>query len=132
MARFEPVIPDAERHVYDDWHIAPAVRAGPLLVCSGVLGIREDGSIPDDPPTQFELAFENLRRLLDTSGAAFADVIELVTFHIGLDHVIAFSEVKDRYIATPYPAWTAVGVAEVGGSTLPGLLVEIKATAYLG
>jgi enamine deaminase RidA (YjgF/YER057c/UK114 family) len=70
--------------------------------------------------------------VLDAGGASFADVIELVTFHIGLDHVITFSEIKDRFVPAPYPAWTAVGVDELGGGTLPGLLVEIKATAYLG
>ena len=34
-----------------------------------------------------------------------------------------------RYISKPYPAETAVGVAELG---IPGALLEIRATAVLG
>ena len=132
MAQFESVVPDGQRHVYDDWHISPAVKVGPFVVCSGVLGIRPDGSIPEDATEQFAIAFENLRELLGAATATLSDVFELVTFHTELDpYIQAFSEVKDRFIGQPYPAWTAIGVREIGGGTLPGLLVEIKATAYV-
>ena len=40
-----------------------------------------------------------------------------------------FAEVKARFLASaPYPAWSAIGVHELA---LPGLLVEIKATAVV-
>jgi|MudIll2142460700_1097286.scaffolds.fasta_scaffold79006_2 enamine deaminase RidA (YjgF/YER057c/UK114 family) len=132
MARFEPVVPEAERIVYDEWLISPAVKVGDFVFCSGALGIKDDGTIPTDPREQFEQAFSNLGRLLTEAGATFEDVFELLTFHIDLAHVEVFNEVKSRLIHEPHPAWTAIGVAELGGPHRPGLLVEIKATAYVG
>ena len=40
----------------------------------------------------------------------------------------AFTRVKDRYLSPPYPAWTAIGVAELA---VPGGLMEIRAVAEL-
>ena len=39
-----------------------------------------------------------------------------------------FTRVRDRFIGEPYPAQTAVGVAELG---LAGAVIELKATAVL-
>jgi enamine deaminase RidA (YjgF/YER057c/UK114 family) len=133
MAAFDVVVPTAQRHVYDEWHLAPAVRAGEFLFCSGVLGVQADGRVPSDPAEQYRVAFANLAELLDAGGADLTDVVELVSFHIGLEEQIrSFSEIKDQFIHAPYPAWTAVGVSELGGGALPGALVEIKATARIG
>ena len=41
----------------------------------------------------------------------------------------AFMAVKDRYLREPYPAWTAIGVAEL---IVPGGLVELRAVARVG
>jgi enamine deaminase RidA (YjgF/YER057c/UK114 family) len=41
----------------------------------------------------------------------------------------AFMRVKAEFIPEDYPAWTAVGVREL---VLPGLLIEIRATAVIG
>ena len=38
-----PVVPDGQQQLYDAWHIAPAMRAGDLILCSGVLGRSADG-----------------------------------------------------------------------------------------
>jgi enamine deaminase RidA (YjgF/YER057c/UK114 family) len=37
-------------------------------------------------------------------------------------------KVRDRYLKEPYPAWTAIGVAELA---VPGGLVEVKVIARL-
>lgn len=127
-----PVIPAELTHMYQQWHISPAVRAGNFLICSGVLGQRLDGTVPDDPTTQFTLAFENLQRVLAAAGADWTHLVELVTFHIDLEGDLeAFSAVKERFVREPYPAWTAVGVAGLGAGPKPSPRVEMKATAYL-
>jgi enamine deaminase RidA (YjgF/YER057c/UK114 family) len=36
--------------------------------------------------------------------------------------------VKDSFLPSPYPAWTAVGISELA---VPGALVEIRAVARL-
>ncbi|WP_181762865.1 RidA family protein [Rhodococcus spelaei] len=127
-----PVIPEELTHVYQQWHIAPAVRAGNLVICSGVLGQQLDGTIADNPTTQFTLAFENLQRVLAAAGADLTHVVELVTFHTDLEGDLeSFSAVKERFIREPYPAWTALGVAQLGAGLTPTPRVEMKATAYL-
>ena len=127
-----PVVPAELDHVYRNWHIAPAVRAGNLIICSGVLGQELDGAVPNDPTAQFTLAFENLERVLAAAGAGLAHVVELVTFHTDLEgDLAAFTTVKERFIHEPYPAWTAVGVAHLGAGMPVTPRVEMKATAYL-
>lgn len=122
------VVPAAQKHFYDRFHFAPAVRAGELLLCSGQIGAGPDGRPQADPETQFVSAFEQVKAVLVEAGLGFSDVVELTTFHVGMQHLRTFSAVKDRYLAAPYPAWTAIGVAELA---FPGGLVEVRVTARL-
>ncbi|MDE0885664.1 MAG: RidA family protein [Myxococcota bacterium] len=123
------VIPESHRVFYDTFHFAPAVIDGQNIRCSGVIGSNPDGSVPEDAETQFTLAFESIGAVLKEAGAGFADITEMTTFHIGLaQHLGTFSQVKDRFVQEPYPAWTAVGTTELA---LPGGLVEIRVTARL-
>jgi enamine deaminase RidA (YjgF/YER057c/UK114 family) len=123
------VIPPGWERLYERWHYAPAVRDGDRLWCSGVTGVGSDGQVSADPRTQFTLAFELVATLLATGGAGFADVVDLTTFHVGLQaHWKTFMQVKDQFVHAPYPAWTAIGVSELA---VPGALVEIRAVARL-
>lgn len=55
-----------------------------------------------------------------------------MSFHLDLAADIAtFKAVKDGRMPDPYPAWTAVGVSQLGGGAVPGARIEVKATAYL-
>jgi enamine deaminase RidA (YjgF/YER057c/UK114 family) len=111
----------------EQWHFSHAVEANGLLFLSGVTGTRADGTVSDDPAQQFEQAFEHLRLYLDAAKATFADIAEITSYHVGLrEHLDAFVAVKDRHIVKPYPAWSAIGVAEL---ITPGALVEIRAVA---
>lgn len=146
------IIPPALQGVYDNWHFAPAVVANGLIFCSGIIGTSPDGEAPAgdglagaeattaetsnelaalmavrDPEAQFATAFEALRAILQAAGADLADLVEITTYHVDMSHHMnAFMRVKDRYIQAPYPAWTAIGVAEL---IVPGGLMEIRAVA---
>ena len=123
------VIPAWMKPIYDNYHFAPAVIDGDYLRCSGMIGLRPDLSVPEDPTAQFTLAFENLRGLLAEAGLTFANVTEMTTYHVGLRaHMQAFTAVKDKFMSAPYPAWTAVGISELAS---PGALVEIQVTARM-
>lgn len=123
------VIPEWMKPIYDNYHYAPAVIDGDQLRCSGMIGIRPDLSVPEDPTEQFTLAFENLRGLLAEVGLGFADVTEMTTYHVGLaTQIDRFVAVKDAFVSAPYPAWTAVGISELA---IPGAVVEIQITARL-
>jgi enamine deaminase RidA (YjgF/YER057c/UK114 family) len=124
------VIPKGMENYYDRFHFAPAVKDGNRLYCSGVIGTGADGKPPADPETQFTQAFEMVKSVLTTAGVSFSEVIEMTTFHVGLQtHLPTFMKVKDRYMQAPYPAWTAIGITELA---LPGGLVEVKVIARLG
>ena len=124
------VIPKGQEVLYDRFHFAPAVKDRDRLFCSGVIGIGPDGKCSPDPEAQFKQAFESLGAVLREAGASFADVVELTTFHVGLQQDMrTFARVKDEYLRDPYPAWTAIGITELA---MPGGLVEIKAIARLG
>ena len=123
------VIPKGQEPFYEQYHFAPAVKDGDRLFCSGVIGIGADGKPSSDPEAQFTQAFETLSAVLATAGVSFADVVEITTFHVGLQqHLGKFMKVKDKYLREPYPAWTAIGITELA---VPGGLVEVRATARL-
>jgi enamine deaminase RidA (YjgF/YER057c/UK114 family) len=120
------VVPEWMQPMYDAHHFAPAVIDGDHLRCSGMMGLRPDLTLPAEPLAQFTLAFENLRGLLAEAGLTFADIVDITSYHVGLQqHIQAFGAIKDQFVAAPYPAWTAVGVTELA----MGALVEIKIVA---
>lgn len=130
MKKSDVLVPRGMEMAYEQFHFAPAVRAGGLLRCSGQLGTDERFAIvSSEPETQFVQAFENVKRILAAAKLDFSDVVEMTTFHVGLrEHVATFLAVKDRYFAAPWPAWTAIGIVELA---VPGALVEIRVTAKL-
>ncbi|ODR15575.1 RidA family protein [Mycolicibacterium porcinum] len=123
------VVPEWMQPMYDAHHFSPAVIDGDHLRCSGMIGMRPDLSVPEDPRAQFTQAFSNLHGVLAEAGLNFTDVVDITSYHVGLQqHVQVFGEVKDEFVAAPYPAWTAVGVTELA---MPGALVEVQITARM-
>ena len=123
----ETIVPKGYELQYEAWKLAPAVRVGDTLHCSGQLGLGPDGSLPADAEAQFENAFRHVGALLAAAGFEMGDVVELTSFHVGLrDQMDAFVRVRGRFLAEPWPAQTAVGGAELG---VPGALIELRATA---
>src|SRR5262249_60851071 len=114
---------------YEHSRVAPAVKDGDRLFCSGVIGVGADGKTSADPETQFTQAFESLSAVLKAAGSSFADVVEMTTFHVDLRKNLGkFMKVKDKYLREPFPAWTAIGITELA---FPGGLAEIKVIARL-
>ena len=127
MKPFEAIVTEAMRPFYEALHFAPAVKQGDRIYCSGMLGLGSNGAPITDPEAQFTRVFEGIREVLEMAGATYADVLDVTSYHVDLSkHLQTFAKVKERYVPAPYPAWTAVGVAELA---LPGALVEMKVTA---
>lgn len=102
----------------------PIVRAGPYLVCSGQLGLR-DGALLEGVPDQVAQAVANLTALLENEGATLADVVKTTVF---LADIADYPAMNDAYVAAfgdHRPARSAVAVA---GLPL-GALVEVEAWA---
>jgi len=147
------IVPKALEGVYRQWHFAPAVVSNGFIFCSGIVGTSPGGATPAglggldgaarttadadaplaaleavrDPEAQFATAFEALRSILRDAGADLADIVEITTYHVDIGrHMATFMRVRDRYLSEPYPAWTAIGVAEL---IVPGGLMEVRAVA---
>ena len=127
MNKRQAIVPAGMEAVYEQIHYAPAVRVGNTIYVSGQIGRDEQMRIVEGSEAQIVQAFENLRKVLQAAGASLADVVDLTTFHTDMRELKLFMQVKDRYFTRDFPAWTAVGVAALGGT--PGLIVEIKAVA---
>jgi enamine deaminase RidA (YjgF/YER057c/UK114 family) len=122
---------------YMDWHYAPARIDGPWVVLSGVVAAAREGVVLDVTAFEAELrrAFSRIDQLLVAAGSDGAHVIEMTTYHVfdsawqsfgKGEHIDAFRRIKDDFVRRPYPAWTAIGVADL---IPPGGLVEIRVVA---
>ena len=125
----ERIIPASQQAMYDNFHFAPGVKTGNLLLMSGHVGSDASGKCPEDFTEQFRLAFQHIEAILTEAGGDLSNIVELTSYHIGMrEHLREFIAVKDEMISEPYPAWTAIGCTELA---MPGAVVEIRAQAVL-
>lgn len=54
-----------------------------MLVISGQVGMRQDGTIPEDPYEQIEIAFENILRNLRAANMGVKDIIKITYYLVG-------------------------------------------------
>jgi enamine deaminase RidA (YjgF/YER057c/UK114 family) len=102
-----------------------------MLVCAGQTSVDGDGTPVhvEDMAKQLAQALDNLEAVLTQAGMSLADVARLNYFTTDLDAFFgAFEVVTTRLGAAGCrPAGTLV---EVSRLALPGLMVELEATAY--
>jgi enamine deaminase RidA (YjgF/YER057c/UK114 family) len=124
-------LPNAiEASAHDDWHYAPVVRAGDLVVLSGIPAGR--GANDEEKVRNM---FARAERLLAAAGATFDDVVEITTFHTAPTHdeferaFAAVSRVHATVFRPPYPAWTAIGNATLLNKDA---VLEMRVMAVVG
>ena len=54
-----------------------------ILVLSGQVGMRQDGTVPEDPIEQMDIAFENIVRNLQAANMGVKDIIKLTYYVVG-------------------------------------------------
>ncbi|MGO9403863.1 MAG: RidA family protein [Terriglobales bacterium] len=114
--------------VFEKFGYSAAVRAGDFVYVAGQIGLNPDGSMPQDDETQIVNALDRLKIVLEAAGCSLNDIVELVSYHVGLQkHLARFVEIKSRYLQAPFPTWT---ILEIAALARPGLVIEIKAVAY--
>jgi enamine deaminase RidA (YjgF/YER057c/UK114 family) len=117
-----------DRHPAGYSHVVTA--SGPLVLTSGQIAVRPDGSIPETFEAQTRLVFENLSAALGAAGATFGDVIKLTVFVTRLDELETFRRVRDEFVNTGAPPTSSL--VQVQGLVRPELMIEIEAVASLG
>ena len=97
-----------------------------LLVISGQVGMREDGTIPHDPFEQIELAFENIFRNLRAAKMDVKDIIKITYYLVGEIDTAKRREVVLSKLQGHQPCSTLLYVAALAS---PAFRVEIEAWA---
>lgn len=109
-------------------HYCHAVRAGQLVWVSGVVGMRADGSIPDDTVAQFDIAIAALDACLKAAGGGPEHVVKVQVFMTDITERAAINPRRIDYFKEHRPASTLV---EVSALVDPRMKVEIECQAVL-
>jgi len=105
------------------------VRAGArMLFCSGQLGIRPDGTVPEGAEAQTAQALANVAAVLAEAGMGPGDIVRLNAYVADRAHLTGYMAARDAFIAgiDPPPASTLMVVT---GFARPEFLVEVEAIA---
>jgi enamine deaminase RidA (YjgF/YER057c/UK114 family) len=97
-----------------------------LLVISGQVGMREDGTVPDDPFEQIDIAFENILRNLRAASMDVTDIIKLTYYLVGEIDTAKRREIVLSKLQGHQPCSTLLYVAALAS---PMFRVEIDAWA---
>ncbi len=125
------IIPDKRDYEYDTYHYAPAIRAGDMVIVSGI-----PAGGPGTYKEQIRRMFRRVAVTLEAAGASMDDVVELTTFHATAKNTEdfrkefeEFSAVHSEFFTANYPAWTAVGNTTLLSN---GAVVEMRVVAMIG
>ena len=97
-----------------------------MLVISGQVGMRQDGTVPEDPYEQIDLAFENIIRNLKAANMDVKDLIKITYYLVGEFDTAKRREIVLRNLAGHQPCSTLLYVAALAS---PQFRVEIDAWA---
>jgi len=105
-------------------------RAGGFIFVSGQGPLDpQTGKVQGDTiGEQTRQTLENIKAILQGSGASMRDVVKVTVILTDLANFKRMNEVYRTFFTEPFPARITYG----GGLALPGMLVEIDAVAYVG
>lgn len=107
-----------------------SVQVGDLLILSGQIGSRPDGTLPDGIEAQARQTMDNIGEALKHAGLEFGDVVKCTVMLDDMSEWGAFNKVYVTYFTDPakLPARSAFGA---DGLAL-GAKVEVECWAYAG
>jgi 2-iminobutanoate/2-iminopropanoate deaminase len=103
--------------------IPPGAR---VLHMAGQVGIAPDGSVPDDPAKQSDLAFSNVLAIMAAEGMGPEDLVELTAYVVGAEHLPVVRAAREKALGKVAPASTMIFVAALAA---PTMMIEVKAVA---
>ena len=105
-----------------------AVRTGDTVYLSGQIGLDPATmQMVDGIDAQIHRVFQNLQAVAQAAGGGLDHAVKLTVYLTDLAHFARVNEVMSAYVAQPYPARVAIGVASLPRSAL----VEIDAIVVL-
>ena len=126
----KPLNPKTIHPPFADYSHGIEVQPGRMVVTSGQLGVRADGTIPEDIESQTSVCLENIEAILLEAGLSRNSIVRLNAYVIDRKHMEGYMSVRDRFTAALNcnPASTLMIVS---GFTRPEFLVEVEALAIV-
>lgn len=99
-----------------------------VVKTSGQLGIRPDGAIPEDAYDQAVICFQNIAKILGSTGMGASDVAHVSAFVTDRSHMAGYMRARDEFFASTdrLPSSTLLIVS---GFTRPEFKVEVEVLA---
>ena len=109
-------------------HYCHATRAGDRVWVSGTVGVRSDGTIPEDTVEQFQVAIDTVDRCLKAAGAEARHVVKVTVLLTDINDRAAINPIRQAYFGEHRPAST---LFEVSALVSPKMKVEIEVEAVV-
>ena len=119
-----------ENDWFEPYKISLAWKVGDLVFTSGQAAITEQGEIVGlgDFDAQVEQTMKNVERVLELAGSSLKDIVKVNIYVTDMANFPKVLELREKYFSYPWPADTIVGVTALA---IPGLMIEVDATAVV-
>lgn len=97
-----------------------------LLALSGQVGMTPDGTVPEDPVAQVDVALANVEANLHAAGMGVGDLVKVTFYLVGDVDLDGWRQVVAARLGDHRPTMTLLFVARLGR---PALRVEVDAWA---
>lgn len=86
-----------------------AVQAGDFLFVSGQASVDMNGQIVEDSfENECRRSFENVRRILESQGLGFKDVVQVRNYVGKQEDLAEFNKIYREFFSEPFPARTTI------------------------
>ncbi len=109
-------------------HYCHATRAGDRVWVSGTVGVKSDGTIPEDTAEQFQVAIDTVDRCLKAAGAEVRHVVKVTVLLTDINDRAAINPIRQAYFGEHRPTST---LFEVSALVSPDMKVEIEVEAVV-
>lgn len=104
-----------------------AVKAGDFIFVSGQVGyIDSKGNKVDGIEAQTIQCMENIRKILESVGASFDDVVKVTIYLKDVKYYAKMNEVYSKYFFSRLPARSTA----ITGLAIPEMLIELDCIVY--
>lgn len=114
------------------WPYSHGVLAGGTLYLAGQVALDEELRLigPGDFAEQARQTWRNIQTVVEAAGGTLADIVRVTAYMADMSHLETLHEVRREFLGDGgFPAATVVEVQALG---LPGLMLEVEATAVIG
>ena len=97
-----------------------------VVMLSGQVAMRADGTVPEGIEAQAEQVWNNIRLCLEDAGMGIGDIVKFTSYLTHSQDLAKFSEVRGRHLGAHRPTSTLLVIQALAR---PELLVEVEVVA---